>query len=118
MISYSYDLANATIYTKVTGIVDASQAIEHLKKLVEDPSILTGSREIVDLSNVDDLSLKYTQIVSIQIAFEALIKSGKSLKTKFIVSNDLQYGIARMLQDTLGDDEHTIEVERKDETSL
>lgn len=64
-ITYEYNNKNNLVSTTITGALHSNDIIGHLHRLIKDKEIKSNFIELVDFNAVEDLILKYTDLVSI-----------------------------------------------------
>ena len=116
-ISYTFDHDLGLIRTAVAGDLTVEQTFEYFKRLSSDPDCPDAAIEIVDLSNVTDFSLQYSQLRSITQQYQPTKAIKQILATVFYCSSDLEYGIGRMLLvlHNMANPQHVVSLARSQE---
>ncbi len=104
-ISHRIDPAQKVVYTTFEGEVTDQQFLRHARKIGRDPEI-DGS--FVELIYADTSSLKSVTGSSIREAADALRGSTAIRKIGIVVSRNVEFGIARMVESLA--DESLIEI--------
>lgn len=64
-ITYNYDEKINLVSTKITGVLSSKDILEHVNSLTTDKEIKPGFIELADFNDIEDLILKYTDMLSI-----------------------------------------------------
>ena len=113
-VEYTYDEENNVLYTCFFGVVTDNDLKDQAEAVVADPRIRPGTRELVDLSGVEDIQGEASgleQNIQIDTANKEKLAG---TRTAIVATTDLLYGFARMYQTLaeLRDSPLTVEVFR------
>jgi len=96
-INYKYNLENKLLLTKINGILTSSEVLNYFTKLNQDKIAKFSTHEIVDLNQVDDFILKFSDLKFITRQTEILSKNGHEI-TLMCAYNPLSQDIAKMMR--------------------
>ena len=116
-VEYTYDEKNRVMYTRFFGEVTAKDLRDQGEAVASDPRIGPGTRELVDLSNIENITGEASGLEqNIRIDMQHSDKLA-GLRTAIIAPTDLLFGFARMYQSLaeVKDAPSTVEVFRTEE---
>lgn len=97
MIEYSIDLASSTIHARLIGKVGRDEVADYLQRLLREPALPRGLREVVDMSDCEEFALEFEDARQLAHLFGA-VEIEKGLACSFVLAPmDAEYGTARML---------------------
>ncbi len=105
-VSYRIDPAQKIVYTTFEGEVTDQQLVRHARKIEGDPE-LDGS--FVELIHADTSSMKGVTGSGVRKAADAIRVSTAIRKIGIVASQDVEFGLARMVE--LLADESLIEIQ-------
>jgi hypothetical protein len=103
-ISYNYDAEHNIVQVKAKGILSVENILNYVTTIIKNKDIKKGFVEIVDLESVEDLIFNYTDTIHFPDLWRKYLEKG-SLGSIIYAPTVLSYGIMRMLQTVLLDDE-------------
>jgi hypothetical protein len=111
MMTYEYDFVNSVIHLRASGVLVASDPINYFRQINEDPNFKPKAEERIYFTSLDDIAFSFTDVLSIQNAFEKYNHEKKISQGIFIVDSDLSFGMAWMIKRLFEDvfDDFTVE---------
>ena len=76
-IQFQYDKENNMLNLTVRGKLDSKEIVEYFNKLLEGKFLRKGFLEIVDLNEVEDFTLRYSDLEQIDRLTSELNKIGQ-----------------------------------------
>jgi len=96
-INYTYDLENKLLRTKITGVLTSAEVLNYFTEINQDKAAKFATKEIVDLNQVEDLVLTFSDLKSITKQTEILSKNGHEI-TLMCAYNPLSQDIEKMMR--------------------
>jgi hypothetical protein len=99
---FSIHAAQGVVYSSARGIFSRTDALEHVKRLKQEPDFHPGLNQLFDFRTATTIDLSGEEIE--QLAVRDVFS--KQSKRAFVVSSNLQFGMARMFalyRDTRGE---------------
>jgi len=97
-LKYRYDSSLGAVLTTVTGTMEESDVLEHLRSMRDDPEIPSGFTEIVDFSSADDFAVKASGAGRIAFLVPELQDRKKYKGPIFYAPTESAKQMARMFQ--------------------
>ena len=110
-VSYRIDPARKIVYTTFEGEVTDQQLVRHARKIEGDPE-LDGS--FVELIHADTSSMKGVTGSGVREAADAIRVSTAIRKIGIVASQDVEFGLARMVELLAGESLIEIQVFREE----
>ena len=109
-IIFEYDNKSKIISTVANGVISARDMHNYTSEIIDRTDIMSGFIEVVDIEKVEDFIFRYSDTHALKILWPQFIEKG-GVCSIIYAPTDLGYGIMRMLQSVLLDDDYT-EVEK------
>lgn len=74
-ITYRYDENTRVVHTRVKGILTSAEIVEHLSAIYADDQV-NMRYEIVDLNDISDFEMKYSEFLKVVRLASKLIENG------------------------------------------
>jgi len=97
-MSYELDPDNHAVMTRVWGVMSDADALGHERRLIDDSSVPTNPRQIIDLREVAGFDVTQDgmlRMVELDNAHAARLGEGM---VAIVAPEDLMFGISRMFQ--------------------
>ena len=112
MIAYQYDKAKNIIEVFIEGTLETQDILDYFDVVMEDDTVGPGAIEKVHFDQAEDFAFTHVDVMKMRNKYEALKSKRHIAKTEFIVSSDLEFGMARMVQMIFESIEHPTTIER------
>lgn len=91
-----YDIHNTfnVIIVELSGVIIISDLLEYMKTVLKDSKYRHGMKELIDLRNVEDISLVYGDLQT----YVKKLKNLKLEKSAVVAASDFFFGMANMYQ--------------------
>ena len=96
-INYKYDLENKLLLTKISGVLTSAEVLSYFTRINQDKVAKFSVNEIVDLNQVDDFILKFSDLKFITRQTEILSENGHEI-TLMCAYNHLSQDIGKMMR--------------------
>ena len=114
MIAYQYDKAKNIIKVFIEGTLGAQDVLDYFDVIMEDDTVGPGAIEKVHFDQVEDFAFTHVDVMKMRNKYEHLKRKKQIAETRFIVCNDLGFGMARTMQMISEAIEHPTTIERLD----
>lgn len=95
-----------------TGEFQISLLSDYFNQILDEVEPMAGYIEDVDFRPVTDFTISYNDFSKLSSQAAEMYESGRVEKTIFRVSDELQYGMARLFSSSTGADEQYFEIVR------
>jgi len=96
-INYKYDLENKLLLTQISGILTSAEVLNYFTELNQDKTAKFATKEIVDLNQIEDFVLTFSDLKFITQQTEILSKNGHEI-TLICAYNLLSQDIEKMMR--------------------
>jgi hypothetical protein len=110
---FNIDKHIGEIRTSFCGEFSCADLDGYFERILDEVNDGDGYVEYVDFTNVNHFSIGYSDFRGVADRAGSMYQRGKVANTVFLVSNELQYGMARMFS-TMANHENSIEYTRHD----
>lgn len=95
-ISYEYEKETNVVNIKVTGVLTSGEIVNYFEQLLESNVVREGFIEVVDLNDVEDFVLRYSDLAQIQVLTSEINKIGQKCSL-MCAYNELSKGVSSMM---------------------
>ena len=103
MIEYKYDAERNIVVTRPEKKLSIKEMVHYVDRLINDESVPKNFIELVRFEDVEDFSWSYAETDRILSLFQRLHESKQQEGAILLVDNNLQLGMARMIQSVFED---------------
>lgn len=96
-INYKYDMKNKLLLTKISGVLTSTEVLNYFTELNQDKYAKFATKEIVDLNQIVDFVLTFSDLKFITEQTKTLTKNGHQL-TLMCAYNPLSQDIEKMMR--------------------
>ena len=112
MITYQYDDTQNIIEVFIEGTLETQDVLDYFDVVMEDEAVRPGTIEKVHFDQVENFAFTHVDVMKMRKKYEHLKRKKQIVETRFIVCNDLGFGMARMMQMISEAIEHPTTIER------
>ena len=109
--AHSIDKQNKTDHCKLVGILDGSDISRYFQMILDEVPENGGYRELVDFTEIEKFSVTSDEFNRLYYKIVIAYETKRLLKTKFLVSTQLQKGMANMFSLSTGEIRNIFEIE-------
>lgn len=114
-VRYFIDKQQKTVFTTLSDTLTMTESVEHHHKLGADPDFDPAYKELMDMSELDNISLNISGIASLAKSCPFRPESNRAI---YSTNKNLYFGLARMFQALTGGNHGDIRVFRKLDEAL
>jgi len=96
-ITYKYDVQNKLLLTKISGVLTSAEVLNYFTELNQDKVARFATKEIVDLNQITDFVLTFSDLKLITKQTKSLSENGHQL-TLMCAYNPLSQDIEKMMR--------------------
>lgn len=100
------------IRSSFTGMFETTGLVDYFHRILKEVEPQAAYSEEVDFRGVTDFNISYNDFSQFSRQAAEMYESGRVAKTLFRVSDELQFGMARLFSSSTGVDEHHFEIIR------
>ena len=111
MLTYEFNQKDGVMEVYPVGILDFHSIKTYFETVIQDDNIPGGILERVHFEKLEDIAVSFKESLVLSETYRKIVEDKIFIETRFLVKDELSYGMARMFQSIWADIGHKISIE-------